>query len=200
MVSSIIKKALENSIPYLQYRVLVESHVANNSNTGNEVTEDLAAYTALNHQRMKRLDKTVKVSDDAREFLSQFDKSVKFLTITESWCGDAAQTVPVIEKVAKLAGIEHRLVLRDENEELMNAFLTNGNKSIAKLIVLDKNTLEPITSWGPRPSIATALVNREKKEKGSLSQDFKQELQNWYNKDKGRTTINNLVAMLKLIS
>ncbi len=192
-----IKKSLENSIPYLQYRVLVESHVINNSNTGAEVTEDLAGYTALSHQRMKRLDKTTKLPADVKEFLSNFNKDIMFLTITESWCGDAAQTIPVIEKIAKAGDIQHRLVLRDENEELMNHFLTNGNKSIAKLIVLDKETKKPLATWGPRPSLATALVTKEKEKKGELSPEFKQELQSWYNKDKGQNTVEDLTAILK---
>ncbi|MGB3590967.1 MAG: thioredoxin family protein [Nonlabens sp.] len=197
--SSIIKNSWSNSIPYLQYRALVESHVHNNSNTGSEVTQDLAAYTALNHQRMRRLDKTLKLSPDAQEFLKGFNKHVAFVTITESWCGDAAQTLPMVEKLSQAAGIEHRLVLRDENEALMNLFLTNGNKSIAKVIMIDPATYEPIADWGPRPSLAAAIVAQEKEDKGVLTAQFKQELQGWYNKDKGKNTLEDFIALLKEI-
>ncbi len=161
-VKKIIKEALENSIPYSQYRALMEGHVLNGTNTGNEVTADLANYTLLNHQRMKRLDKTLKLLPETTDFLENFDKKVAFLVITESWCGDAAQTMPMIHKIAKAGNIDLRIVLRDENEDLMNLFLTNGNKAIAKLIVIDSKTNEPIQSWGPRPTGATQLVASRK--------------------------------------
>jgi thiol-disulfide isomerase/thioredoxin len=199
-VQHIIKDALENSIPYLQYRALTESHVLNNTNTGNEVTADLANYTMLNNQRMKRLDKTLKLLPETTEFLQQFDKKISFIVITESWCGDAAQVMPMIHKLAEAGGIDLRIVLRDENDALMNHFLTNGSKSIAKLIIIDSETHEPLNSWGPRPTGATQLVAQEKAAKGSLSPEFKQELQNWYNKDKGKGTEQDIVAMLNTLN
>jgi thiol-disulfide isomerase/thioredoxin len=198
-VKNIIKEALENSIPYSQYRALMEGHVLNGTNTGNEVGEDFANYTILNNQRMKRLDKTLKLFPETSDFLDKFNKKVTFLVITESWCGDAAQTMPMIHKIAEAGNIDLRIVLRDENEELMNHFLTNGNKAIAKLIIVDAGTHEPLQSWGPRPTGATQLVAQEKAAKGSLSPDFKQELQNWYNKDKGKGTEQDIVGLLKAV-
>ncbi len=199
-IEDIIKEALKNAIPYSQYRALVEGHVLNNSNTGAEVTEALANYTALNHQRMKRLDKTVKLTAENVDYLETFSFKYSFLVITESWCGDAAQVIPVINKLAEAGNIDLKLVLRDENDALMNNFLTNGNKAIAKLIVYNPETFEPIASWGPRPSTATQMVAEEKAVKGSLSPEFKQELQAWYNKDKGLTTQNDLVELMKTVS
>ena len=198
-ITQIIKNALENSMPYSQYRALMESHVLNKTSTGEEVTEALANYTMLNNQRMKRLDKTLKLLPESQEFLKNLDKKVAFLVITESWCGDAAQVMPMMDKIAKAGNIDLRVVLRDENETLMNEFLTNGAKSIAKLVLFNPDTFEPLNSWGPRPSGATALVAKEKQDKGTLSDAFKQELQNWYNKDKGKGTEEDLIQLLKNI-
>ncbi len=199
-LQEIIQKATKNAISYEQYRAFVEAHVLNNTNSGSEVTADLAEYTKLNHQRMKRLDKTMKLSPENKTFLSSIIEPVYFLIITESWCGDAAQTMPMMNKVAQAAGVPFKVVLRDENMELMDQFLTNGSRSIAKLILVDQQSHLPIATWGPRPAGATALVAAEKAKKGTLSPEFKQELQNWYNKDKGKGTEKDLVEMLTAVN
>lgn len=198
-LQQIIKEATEKAISYEQYRAFVEAHTLNGTNSGDEITEALAEYTKLNNQRMKRLDKTMKLLPENEEFLEAFDKEVYFLIITESWCGDAAQTMPMMNKVANAAEIDFKVVLRDENPELMDQFLTNGGRSIAKVILVDKHTGLPVITWGPRPTKATALVAAEKAAKGVLGPEFKQELQSWYNKDKGKDTENDLVEMLKSI-
>jgi hypothetical protein len=92
-----------------------------------------------------------------------------------------------------------KIVLRDDNLELMDQFLTNGARSIAKLILVDSTSGLPLENWGPRPATATAIVAAEKASKGELSPEFKQELQNWYNKDKGKDTERDLVAVLRSI-
>jgi hypothetical protein len=106
--------------------------------------------------------------------------------------------MPVMNKVADLNdGIDFRVVLRDENEALMNQFLTNGGKSIPKLIMLDNTTGDIVNTFGPRPSEATKLVNDYKAEHGKLTPEFKEDLQQWYNKDKGQNAIKDLVALLR---
>ncbi len=198
-LQDIIRKAADGAISYQQYRAFVEAHVANGTNSGVEVTPSLTEYTKLNHQRMKRLDKTMKLLPETDAFLANINKNVYFLTITESWCGDAAQTMPMINKIAQAAGIDLKIVLRDENLDLMDQFLTNGSRSIAKLILVDKKTHLPIAHWGPRPTTATQIVAQEKATKGELTPEFKQELQNWYNADKGKDTEKDLVETLKAI-
>ncbi|PRP67614.1 thioredoxin family protein [Nonlabens agnitus] len=198
-LEQIIEKSLQNTLSYQQYRAFVEAHVVNGTNSGAEVTPALTEYTKLNHQRMKRLDKTMKLEPEIQDFLNRFDKKISFLIITESWCGDAAQTMPMINKVGMAAGIDLKIVLRDENLELMDHFLTNGSRSIAKLLVLDASHTKVLSQWGPRPSKATILVAQEKALKGELSAEFKQELQNWYNEDKGKNTENDLMQLLEAL-
>jgi hypothetical protein len=196
-INKIIEKSLTSSYSYKDYRKLVEELVVQNSTTGNEKTEVLAEYTRLNDRRMKRWDKTLKISDDSREKIKQFNNRITWLVLTESWCGDAAHVIPVINKIADLNdGIDLRLVLRDENEDLMNGYLTNGAKAIPKLIAIDKETGKVVNTFGPRPSEATKLVNDYKEKYGSLTPDFKQDLQIWYNKDKGQTTISDFAKLL----
>ena len=146
---------------------------------------------------MKRWDKTVKISESAEERLSNFHGDVTWLVITESWCGDAAHVIPVLNKLAdRNAGIDLKLVFRDENPELMDQFLTNGGRAIAKLIMIDNTSGEVLDTFGPRPSEATKLVNDYKAEHGTLTPEFKEDLQIWYNRNKGQNIIEDILDLL----
>ncbi len=197
MINNIISDGLNNSMSYLKYTELVEELTAKNSTTGAEKTDALANYTMLNNRRIKRWNKTVKVSEEAKSKIESFNRKITWLVITESWCGDAAHIMPVINKVAELNdNINYRVVLRDENDALMNQFLTNGGKAIPKLIMIDDATQDVVETFGPRPSVATQLVNDYKAEHGKLTPEFKEDLQRWYNKDKGQSTIEDLIGLL----
>ncbi|MFZ2284665.1 MAG: thioredoxin family protein, partial [Lutibacter sp.] len=91
--------------------------------------------------------------------------------------------------------IDFKIVLRDENEDLMNQYLTNGSKSIPKVLILDQEN-NVLDSWGPRPAVASQMVVDYKAQNGSLDEEFKKNLQIWYNKDKGNNTQNELVGLL----
>ena len=192
-----IENSLQKAISYQEYRDLVSTLIEEGKSTGEEQSQDLLAYSTLNNQRMKRLDKTIKLTEETIKATKQVEQPQIWLVLTESWCGDAAQTMPVLHKIASESDkIDLRVVLRDENEELMNHFLTNGGKSIPKLIALNSKN-EVINSWGPRPTIASKMVADYKEKKGSLDADFKKDLQMWYNKDKGKSTQKDLLEILK---
>ncbi len=194
----IVQQSLLKAMTYETYRVLVDEHTTRGTSTGPNQTEALTNYTMLNQRRMKRLDKTTKLHPDDIATIEGFKGDVTWLVVTESWCGDAAQTMPVMQKIAELSeGITLRVVLRDENLELIDAFLYNGGRSIPKLIVVDNKTGAIIGDWGPRPSVATQLVDDYKKEYGKLTPEFKQDLQVWYNKDKGQNTVEDLLEFIK---
>ncbi|MEH6534919.1 MAG: thioredoxin family protein [Psychroserpens sp.] len=198
-VQDIIDESLQKAISYQEYRDLVKQLVSEESTSGNEKTEALINYTMLNDRRMKRWDKTVKISEEVIEKVSHFNGNVTWLVITESWCGDAAHVIPVLNKLAEFSeNIELKLVFRDENETLMDQFLTNGGRAIAKLIMIDNTTNEVVNTFGPRPSEATKLVNDYKAEHGKLTPEFKEDLQVWYNKNKGQNIIENVMTLLGL--
>ena len=196
-IKDIIEESLTKSMSYQAYRVLVQNLVAEGKSTGDVQTEALSKYSLLNDKRMQRLDKTTKLPEEAIAEIKAYNGNVTWLVLTESWCGDAAQTMPVIHKMAQLnENITLKVVLRDENEALMNEFLTNGGKSIPKLIAIDNTSKNVIGDWGPRPSKATKMVNDFKAEHGTLTPEFKKDLQVWYNKDKGQNTIEDLLQLV----
>jgi len=195
-MKEIIEESLQKAISYQEYRDLVANLVAEGKSTGKEQSESLLNYSLLNDKRMKRLDKTIKLSEETAAKVKRFSEEQTWLVLTESWCGDAAQTMPVINKIAsENSNINLKVVLRDENEALMNEFLTNGGKSIPKLIALNSKN-EVVNSWGPRPTFATKMVADYKEKHGSLDASFKQNLQVWYNKDKGQNTQEDLLTLI----
>lgn len=194
----IVQEALPKAITYQSYRQLMDDHAAQETSTGPNQTEALTNYTMLNQRRMKRLDKTTKIQEAEIAKIQNFKGDVTWLVITESWCGDAAQTMPVMQKIAELNdGIDVKVILRDENLELIDAFLYNGGRSIPKLVAIDNTSGNVLADWGPRPSEATKMVNDYKEAHGKLTPEFKQDLQVWYNKDKGQNTIEDLVSLLE---
>lgn len=198
-VTSLITNAISAAMPYTEYREQMRNLVANNKSTGVLQTDALANYTMLNDKRMKRLDKTTKLPDATISKIKQVTAKTTWLVLTESWCGDAAQSMPVMQKFAEQnSKIDVKVILRDENLELMNHFLYNNTLSIPRLIAFNEDTQEVIGDWGPRPSKLTKIVENFKAKNGSLTPEFKQELQVWYNKDKGNTIIEDLTQLLAL--
>ncbi|MEL6916422.1 MAG: thioredoxin family protein [Bacteroidota bacterium] len=195
----VLKESLKKAMSYNVYRDMVHQLAAEGKTTGPNQTEALINYTQLNSRRIKRWDKTLKIDEDAALKIRAIAKKMTWLVLTESWCGDASPSMPVMNKVAELSpNIHLKIVLRDENLELMNRFLTNNAMSIPKLIAIDDDTQNVIGEWGPRPSIATGMVEDYKREHGALTPDFKQDLQVWYNKDKGQNTLKNLLELLEV--
>jgi Thioredoxin len=120
----------------------------------------------------------------------------KLLVITEAWCGDASNTVPVMARVAEvLPHIQIRLVKRDEVPELMDAFLTNGSRSIPIAIVL-RPDWTVAGAWGPRPAELQEFVLREKSAGERPVDDIYRDVRRWYARDRGETTIRDLFDIM----
>lgn len=198
-INVIIQRALEFGMTYGEYRKLVQELAIRNSNTGPEKTEALANYTQLNTKRMDRWDKTLRIPNETVDHVKALKQKMTWLVLTESWCGDASPSLPVMNKLAELTpNLDLKIVLRDEHPELMDLFLTNGTRSIPKVIVLDSLTQKVLGEWGPRSSKATKMVLDHKAEHGQLTPEFKQQLQVFYNKDKGQDILKDLVELLSL--
>ena len=180
---------------YQEYDDLVRHCAADQKTTGNEQTAERIEFTRLNASRIRRLNKTIKLSDRTITAFKGVPGQT-WLVLTESWCGDAAQTMPVLNRIAEASPmIDLRIVLAEEHEDLMDAFLTDGARAIPKIIMLDKNE-EIIGTWGPRSKAATQLVADHRKRFGSIDAEFKKDLQVWYNKDRGLNIINDLLEIV----
>lgn len=199
-MKTVIAKALINSYSYNEYRKIISNLLIEGKSSGAIQSEDLTHYSSLNETRMHRLDKTIKISDEVVFKLKSLKNEYIWLIISEAWCGDAAQLLPIFNKIDEVSDkIEMKIVFRDENEELMNLFLTNGAKAIPKLIVLEKKTLNVEGNWGPRPKGAIELIQDYKEKFGAIDENVKTELQLWYLHDKGLSTQNEVAELLLAI-
>ena len=173
---------------YSEYLKLTISCAENNSTTGTEMSEGRIQATKLNAHRMLRIYKQVNLEEKLVKLLKD-NKNINWdwLVISEAWCGDSAQCLPLIAKISELnSGIKLRIVLRDEDQELINKYTTNGSKSIPKLICFDSFTGSEIGNWGPRPAEIASQVKSFKAANPNVSHDdFVKQLHLWYAKDKG---------------
>lgn len=196
-MESIIQSSLPNSITYETYRNTINALLKEGKSTGHEQSESLTHYSELNVTRMNRLEKTMTIAAEFVEQLKALKGDYLWLVISEGWCGDAAQLVPIFHKMAELSpNIEMKIALRDDNDALMNLFLTNGARSIPKLIIIDKNTLEVLGDFGPRPQGAKQLILDYKAEHGVVDETAKTNLQLWYLHDKGLSTQKEIMAVM----
>ncbi|MGV6829718.1 MAG: thioredoxin family protein [Flavobacteriales bacterium] len=193
----LILDSLKNAMSYKTFREQTQLQVKNNTSSSENDSEILSHYTVLNHSRMNRWDKTLKFQEDIINSFKNFKGNITWLVLTESWCGDAAHSLPIMNRLSELNdNISLKIILRDKNKDLMNAFLTNGSMSIPKIIVFDNQTQNILGDWGPRPSYASQLVNNFKEKHGSLTPEFKKDLQVWYNKNKGKNIAEDLESLL----
>ncbi|MFH6993168.1 thioredoxin family protein [Flavobacterium sp. FlaQc-48] len=200
-MKSTVAKALFNSHSYAEYRKLVTDLLFEGKSTGNDQSESLTNYSKLNEARMNRLDKTITVSEDVISKLRSLENHYIWLVISEGWCGDAAQILPILNKMALASDkkIDLRIVLRDENEDLMNQYLTNGGRAIPKVIVICKEAGIVRTDWGPRPKGAAELMANHKRDFGAIDEKIKTDLQLWYLADKGASVQQELVEIMENI-
>lgn len=120
-------------------------------------------YTAYNLERSEAVHAAYTPSDALREAVTQIETPQLWMVLTEAWCGDSAFCLPVLVEAARLT--EHvtlRILLRDDNLDIMDQYLTNGaSRSIPKLVGFAHDGAE-LFQWGPRPEAAQRLYDQER--------------------------------------
>lgn len=180
------------------YSAFINKLVEEGKTSGHRQTQALVNFTKLNQQRMSRIAKTVKINEDLVKALHSKKEQIGFMIVTETWCGDAAQSLPVFIKLADLSGIDTRIILRDENPELIDSHLTDGGRSIPIVIGISKSDWKPLFVWGPRPLELQryALSYKHAAEPKISHDEFVLQLQQWYNKDKQQSIQRELTDLI----
>ncbi len=167
--------------------------------SGPDQAENLIHFTKLNASRMRRIYKTTPLKEELIAYLAASDTKYIWRVFTETWCGDAAQSLPVLQKVAETAeNVELEIYFRDEHPELFEGYLTNGTRSIPKLVVLNKENGEELGTWGPRPAVLQAMVMANKEAPSKPYEEFAEDIQRWYNEDKGNLIQSEILQALPL--
>lgn len=188
---------IENAFTYSAYRQYVDQQLALPAQ--DEAAEKMKPYIQKNAQLMQHHDHTYRVSAPLHAALSAAPATT-WLVLTEGWCGDAAFNIPLMAAAEKaLPGkIELRLLLRDQHLDLMDAHLTDGGRSIPKLVVLSNN-LQELGSWGPKP-IALYNLNKEWKAEGLSLKELIARTQQWYDADDTQILQQELTTLVKSYS
>ncbi len=183
---------------YSEYREMIDGLLQENKTTGINHSESYLDYTRMNVQRMNRWDKTVKISPELEQVVSSISSPQIWLLITEAWCGDAAQSIPFIAKLAELNPlIKLRLVLRDENPELMDAYLTEGARSIPILIGLSDDLSRELFVWGPRPAFLQNRLKAYKLDPQNITpKEFADGTHLWYARDKNKAIAEEITPLI----
>jgi hypothetical protein len=194
-----LKAAARAALSAQEYRALFERIVASGEPYGPPGGGYGADYTKLNLARTRRIEKTFKVLPEVQAVLGSLAPQT-WLVITEPWCGDSAQNLPVLQRLAELApSVEFRIALRDEDTQLIDRFLTNGARSIPKLIAFDPTNEAVRFMWGPRPQAAHDLVmaNKTKPADEQLSKEALAEaLHRWYHENGGHDVQMEMGSLL----
>lgn len=185
---------------YSAYRQLIDELLATGQTTGPDNSEEMLHYTKMNVQRMSRVDKTVQIEEALGQSIQKMTSSHRLLVISEGWCGDAAQIVPIFDKLVQHAEgkLSLRFVLRDKNLPLIDAHLTNGGRAIPVLLILNDDG-QVLAKWGPRPAVLQTLLNEWKKEDSDMMV-LAEKLHGWYAKDKTRSTQEELAQLFSAIA
>ncbi len=178
-----------------EYVELIERLLTENKTTGDNHSEAMLHYTRMNLKRLNRWAAKGELLPETENALKSINEPQQWIVLTEAWCGDAAHSIAFIQKMADLNdNISITYKLRDENLELMDNYLTNGGRSIPKLIVRDEKGND-VFDWGPRPAhiqheYLAMRTNEMPYDEISVA------LQKMYNKDKGASIQREITALL----
>lgn len=195
----VTEQVIENGFSYSEFVEFTEKLVEEKRTTGANQSEAYLDYTRMCLQRMNRWNKTAKVSAKMTHLMESIQESQIWLIITEAWCGDGAQSIPYLANLAELnPKIKLRIIMRDEYPEIMDAYLTNGARSIPKLVAFTEDLKVELFTWGPKPLY---LMNRHKEykhdSKGLSYSGFLEEIHLWYAKNKNQDLEAELFPLIQ---
>jgi hypothetical protein len=194
--SFIIPEKLGTTYTYESYKLLISRLISEGKTSGPIQRDDLIHFTELNAKRMKRIEKTTVLTEELKKQIFSIQEPMTWVLLSEAWCGDAAQIVPVIGKIAQESDkIDLKIILRDEHLDMMDRYLTNGGRSIPKLICLDQKNQE-IFVWGPRPASIQEVVEEIKAEGITNHAVLVERLQYAYNQDRTQSIQQEMQEIL----
>lgn len=198
-IADTFQHTLTRVFDYSEYKLYVKARYEEGKTTGEGYFDQYLEYTKLNIARNDRIDKNIEILPELEEILGKLESDIRILAITEGWCGDSPQNLPLFAKMEELSKgkIQLDIILRDENLKVMDEFLTNGGRSIPKVIFMDKISNIILAEWGPRPKPVQEMV-KENKESGKKSkEEIAVDIQKWYNKDNMRTIQGEVIGIFR---
>lgn len=197
--SPVTKELLASAYSYAEYNDHIETLYEEGKTTNNDNSEGMLHYTKLNISRFRRWDQRAALLPEVATEISRMETPMTWMVISEGWCGDSAQILPFVNKMAEMNDlVDMKVIFRDQHPEVMDQFLTNGtSRSIPKIVVLHAETLDVLGTWGPRPHLAHERYMQERADPEIGGKTAANNLHVWYSKDKGKVIQQEFLQSLK---
>ena len=193
--NEIVQELPARGLSYTAYMDLMEQQAAADSGEMTPEEAEMVEFTKLNLHRSGRIGRTWRPGEQLAAALNRIAEPQIWMVLTEPWCGDSAQCLPAMAVLASdNPAVELKVVLRDENLEIMDKFLTNGKRSIPQLVIFTASG-KKLGQWGPRPAEAQ-IVFDEAKASGLEKPQILEKLHLWYGRDRGRALDLELAELL----
>jgi hypothetical protein len=197
-MTAITPAILDQTISWVEYFATAKSYVESDERPERYKDEKMQRYTSENIGRIDHILQTITIESKLYNLLSTIETDLIWLVLTEPWCGDASQVVPVLYTIASCSEhISFRILQSDAHPDILSAYLTNGSRSIPKLICLRADTLQELGTWGPRPVELQKIVLKNKDD-DSLSFGAKVRMvHDWYAADRTASIQDEFIDLVK---
>jgi hypothetical protein len=187
---------LHNGLTYAEYLTAVENLARTPSEEpADDLTRNRVRNAGLNLQRMQRITRTYIPGEPLRLALARVTRPQLWMVLSEPWCGDSAQVLPYLQKMVEISpAITMRMLLRDENPDIMDNYLTDGTRGIPKVVAFDAQG-EELFRWGPRPAEGQAVFRRAREE-GKTKKEALEALHLWYGRNRGQAIEAEFLLLL----
>ncbi len=135
------------------------------------------------------------VPDWAVREAAQAGTPFRLVVLAEDWCGDAANTVPILAKwAAQVPNVELRVLRRDEHPDVMDRYLTGGVARSIPVVIVLTGQMEELGWWGPRPAELQRWVVERRR--GGAGREIYPDIRRWYARDRGETTLREILEVM----
>jgi hypothetical protein len=198
MASFITPSILSQTISWAEYYATVRKYVESDDRPELYNNEKMLRYTTENLKRMDHVLQTIHIESKLYNLLTAIRTDLIWVVLAEPWCGDVSQVIPVLYTIASCSEhISFRVLQSDSHPDVLSAYLTDGSRSIPKLICLRADTLEEPGAWGPRPAGLQKIV-MENKNDATLSFGAKVRMvHDWYEADKTLSIQDEFIDLVR---
>lgn len=149
----------------------------------------------VNQQELNRVYEQVTFTEEDLVTFKEFQKrNWRGIVLTADWCGDAALNVPIFQKIAEQSNIELRYLIRDENLELMDQYLTNGKSRSIPIFVFFNQEGKEVMVWGPRaPHVEDLVTSLRAGLPPAESSDFPDKQKNMFREFREKITSDSFI-------
>jgi selT/selW/selH-like putative selenoprotein len=114
-----------------------------------------------NRERLESNEQAMALADEDFAFFSQLPEPLNVIALAEDWCGDVLNNLPVLARIAEKSGkLNLRIFLRDQNLDLMDQYLNQGQFRSIPVFAFFDPAFQPLGHWIERPALISELMGK----------------------------------------